>query len=297
MSTAGDDKTGAKLLAGGLSCMMISALLNPMDVIKIRLQTQNQLKSQTPAVYKGFFNTLIKTFREEGYRRGLMRGITPSMLREGSYSSIRMGCYDFFKDIFSDAAHKDHVTLIQKVLAGASSGAVGATLANPTDLVKIRFQSYTPTKPNPYQNTFHAFVTIFKTEGGLRALYKGSTANVMRAAVLTGSQLPAYDHSKRWMLRHGLPDDTRTHLAASFIAGLVTATTTIPVDVIKSRVMADGAGLYKNPVDCLIKTVSNEGPRALLKGWLPNWGRLGPHFILSIPLYEYLRTQFGAGTI
>ena len=39
------DGMAAKMAAGGLSCMLISALLNPMDVVKIRLQTQNQLSS------------------------------------------------------------------------------------------------------------------------------------------------------------------------------------------------------------------------------------------------------------
>ena len=42
---APSDGMAAKMAAGGLSCMIISALLNPMDVVKIRLQTQNQLGS------------------------------------------------------------------------------------------------------------------------------------------------------------------------------------------------------------------------------------------------------------
>jgi hypothetical protein len=39
------DGMAAKMAAGGLSCMLISAVFNPMDVVKIRLQTQNQLQS------------------------------------------------------------------------------------------------------------------------------------------------------------------------------------------------------------------------------------------------------------
>ena len=108
------DGMAAKMAAGGLSCMLISAVFNPMDVVKIRLQTQNQLHSGTaaaassaagvtataaaPAVslpaaarspsaaspvalsmyadskYKGMTHGLITIYREEGYCRGLMRG-------------------------------------------------------------------------------------------------------------------------------------------------------------------------------------------------------------------------------
>ena len=42
---APSDGMAAKMVAGGLSCMLISAILNPMDVVKIKLQTQNQLGS------------------------------------------------------------------------------------------------------------------------------------------------------------------------------------------------------------------------------------------------------------
>ena len=116
MSSTGHEGLGAKLLAGGLSCMFISAILNPMDVIKVVLQTQAQLKAldnQSHSVsdlllhpsrslyaharYHGAWHAAKSIYNEQGYGRGLMKGITASMLREASYSSIRMGLYDSFK--------------------------------------------------------------------------------------------------------------------------------------------------------------------------------------------------------
>jgi len=44
MSSNSHDNLSVKLLAGGLSCMFISVILNPLDVIKVVLQTQSQLK-------------------------------------------------------------------------------------------------------------------------------------------------------------------------------------------------------------------------------------------------------------
>ena len=64
-----------KLVAGGLSCMLISAILNPMDVIKVRLQTQPKpVTADQPLQYQGFRHAFMKILKEEGYRRGLMRG-------------------------------------------------------------------------------------------------------------------------------------------------------------------------------------------------------------------------------
>jgi hypothetical protein len=35
---------------------------------------------------------------------------------------------------------------------------------------------------------------------------------------------------------------------------------------------------------------------AFSKGWLPNYLRLGPHHLLSLPLAEFIRVQLGADT-
>jgi hypothetical protein len=37
---------------------------------------------------------------------------------------------------------------------------------------------------------------IYKNEGGLRALYRGVWPTTLRAAMLTATQLPTYDHCK-----------------------------------------------------------------------------------------------------
>ena len=49
-----------------------------------------------------------------------------------------MGLYDPIKQILApNARGKDDFTLIQKIGAGALSGAIGSALVNPTDLIKV----------------------------------------------------------------------------------------------------------------------------------------------------------------
>jgi len=305
--------------------MIMSAVVNPLDVIKVRLQLQNQLQrvvkntadastitssnqglnpggmgeshvSHRNLAYQGLRQAASKIVQEEGYA-GLLKGMTPSMLREASYSSIRIGLYDYVKDRIAPGKTKEEFTLLEKLLAGMISGALGSSLANPTDLVKIRFQSATVESPTPYRHTLNAFSTIYKKEGGIKGLYKGVGPTTMRAATLTGSQLASYDHSKRYLLRtQYFNDNPTTHLIASIISGLVTTTCTNPFDVIKTRIMAD-KNLYSSPLDCFIKTLRKEGPFSFMKGWWPNYFRLGPHFIVSIPLAEFIRKQLGAETL
>lgn len=216
------------------------------------------------------------------------------MLREASYSSIRMGLYEPARAAIAPGKSVADVSLWQRILAGFLAGGIGSAIANPTDLIKIRFQARRPDQPKVYKHTLDAFMQIYQ-QAGLRGLYTGVVPTTLRAAVLTGAQLSSYDHSKVVLRElNVLPDGPAIHFAASFIAGLVTTTATSPVDVIKTRIMND-RDRYKGPLDCTLQLLRSEGPRAFFRGWLPNYLRLGPHFIISLPLYEQIRAFLGAG--
>ena len=66
----------------------------------------------------------------------------------------------------------------------------------------------------------------------------------------------------------------------SYCSGIVAASLSSPADLVKARVMNqpfDDCGrplLYKNSVECLVKTVRNEGFFGLYKGFLPCYIRM-----------------------
>eukprot|EP01130_Rhizamoeba_saxonica_P011586 TRINITY_DN4816_c0_g1_i1.p1 TRINITY_DN4816_c0_g1~~TRINITY_DN4816_c0_g1_i1.p1 ORF type:complete len:262 (-),score=20.34 TRINITY_DN4816_c0_g1_i1:27-812(-) len=258
------------------------------------MQVQSQ-KMVSGRRYRSFFQSGSLILREEGIS-GLLRGLTPSMLREASYSSLRLGLYSPTKNLCISSTGSDKDSFLVKITAGLVSGAIGSSIANPTDLIKIRFQTRLPEQPKPYKNTLHAFIHIYKYEGGIQGLYRGVVPTCLRASILTSAQLASYDHSK-YLLREYriLEDGPHMHIIAAIISGLVTTTASSPVDVIKTRIMnTKGKGIYKGPIDCFIKSVKTGGIRVLWRGWVPNYLRLGPHFVLSLPLFEQLRRLFGA---
>lgn len=51
--------------------------------------------------------------------------------------------------------------------------------------------------------------------------------------------------------------------------------------------------LYKNSLDCLVKTVHNEGFWALYKGFIPCWLRMGPWSLTFWLTYEQIRNLCG----
>lgn len=223
-------------------------------------------------------------------------------MREGSYSTIRLGAYEPLK-LQLGATDIAHTPLWKKIAAGAVSGTIGSAIATPTDLVKVRFQAVGPAQQSKYRNTFHAFWTIARTEG-IRGLWTGVGPTVQRAAILTAAQIPSYDHTKHTLLNAQLMvEGPALHGVSSVIAGFVTACSTSPFDVAKTRMMnqkkdASGAPLvYKNAFHCLAKIIRHEGMLGLYKGFIPNWMRIGPHTIVTFFVFERLRYLVGMSPV
>eukprot|EP00470_Lotharella_oceanica_P000962 CAMPEP_0170170152 /NCGR_PEP_ID=MMETSP0040_2-20121228/3117_1 /TAXON_ID=641309 /ORGANISM="Lotharella oceanica, Strain CCMP622" /LENGTH=236 /DNA_ID=CAMNT_0010409355 /DNA_START=84 /DNA_END=794 /DNA_ORIENTATION=+ len=226
-----------KMALAGAANMSAAAITNPIDVIKVRMQLEGELSSAKGRRFPGFLPTAGIIVQREGIL-GLYKGLAASLMREGSYSSIRLGLYDPMKEIFG-ATDPNNTALWQKIAAGACTGAIGSALANPTDLVKIRMQSDIYAGPPPinaegtvtaprYSSAIAAFREIARTEG-IAALWTGVRATTQRAAILTATQIPSYDHSKHFILNAGwMEEGIALHMACSMFAGFMTATITSP---------------------------------------------------------------------
>ena len=119
---------------------------------------------------------------------------------------------------------------------------------------------------------------------------------MIRAGVITGSQVASYDQIKRTLIGHGyMKEGITLHTFASFLAGLICTLAVSPVDVIKTRYQNTPAhlGIYSSVFDCFLKSFKAEGIYGLYKGFLPNWMRLGPHSVISFILYDNLCLTFG----
>jgi solute carrier family 25 protein 14/30 len=218
-----DEQVLAKALIAGSMCAFVAGCLNPFDGAKIRLQ--NQLNSE----YQGFVGSLHKIFREEGYR-GLCKGLEPSMWREISYSSIRIGIYEPIRRFLSHNKENPSETSPPiKLFSALLAGAIGSSLANPLDLIKTRFQAVLPGEVSPYRSTFHAIRTIFHQES-FGGLYRGWVVTCTRASVLNSAQVGSYDSIKHNVLvkYFHMKEGFLLHFCAAMSAGVITTTAANP---------------------------------------------------------------------
>ncbi|KAG9142560.1 hypothetical protein Leryth_011650 [Lithospermum erythrorhizon] len=206
----------------------------------------------------------------------LWKGIVPGLHRQCIYGGLRIGLYEPVKDLYVGKDHVGDVPLTKKILAALTTGALGITVANPTDLVKVRLQAegkLPPGAPRRYSGALDAYSKIVRQEGVVK-LWTGLGPNIARNAIINAAELASYDQVKQTILKiPGFTDNVVTHLFSGLGAGFFAVCIGSPVDVVKSRMMGDPS--YTSTIDCFVKTLKNDGPLAFYKGFIPNFGRLG----------------------
>ncbi|CAN6471457.1 unnamed protein product [Victoria cruziana] len=233
----------------------------PLDTAKVRLQLQ---KNVTPGdvlaapKYRGMLGTVGTIAREEGLV-SLWKGIVPGLHRQCLFGGLRIGLYEPVKSFYVGKDFVGDVPLSKKILAALTTGALAITVANPTDLVKVRLQAegkLPPGVPRRYSGAMNAYATIIRQEG-LGALWTGLGPNIARNAIINAAELASYDQVKQTILKiPGFSDNVFTHLLSGLGAGFFAVCIGSPVDVMKSRMMGDST--YKSTLDCFVKTLRND---------------------------------------
>lgn len=75
----------------------------------------------SPIVDKGLIRGTLRIISNEGIL-GLYKGLSASLLREATYSTIRMGLYEPIKSLIQTG--KDSTSLFEKVIAGGTAGGI-----------------------------------------------------------------------------------------------------------------------------------------------------------------------------
>ena len=75
--------------------------------------------------YKNIWHGIYTIAQEEGFRRGTCKGLGASLIREGMYSSIRIGAYEPVKVRLLGETDKRHTPTWKRFVAGAICGGIG----------------------------------------------------------------------------------------------------------------------------------------------------------------------------
>jgi solute carrier family 25 oxoglutarate transporter 11 len=281
-----------KYMFGGSAGMGATLFVQPLDLLKNRMQLQGEGGRQRVSSFQAMRNVIAK----EGVL-ALYNGLSAGLLRQATYTTTRLGTYTWLFEKFTREGKPPNLAM--KAGIGIAAGAIGAMIGTPAEITLIRMTSdgrLPPAQRRNYTNVFNALIRIVREEGVL-TLWRGCGPTVARAMVVNAAQLATYSQSKQLLLDSGyFKDNILCHFGAAMISGLVTTMASMPVDIAKTRVQSmriiDGKPEYRGSLDVLYKVVRNEGITALWKGFTPYYFRLGPHTVICFIFLEQLNRLY-----
>ncbi|CAH1775700.1 unnamed protein product [Owenia fusiformis] len=261
----------------------------PIDLVKTRMQNQRGSGTYVgELMYKNSYDCFRKVLRFEGFT-GLYRGLAPQLVGVAPEKAIKLTMNDLVRD---NLRGKDgELPLWAEMVAGGTAGGSQVVFTNPLEIVKIRLQV-----AGEIASTAKSVsaISVIK-ELGFFGLYKGASACLLRDIPFSAIYFPSYAHGKKLLSDENGHNHPSTLFAAGVVAGIPAAGLTTPADVIKTRLQVAaraGQTTYSGIMDCFVKIMREEGPRALWKGAPARVFRSSPQFGVTLLTYELLQRTF-----
>ncbi|KAG9290671.1 hypothetical protein G9A89_011634 [Geosiphon pyriformis] len=259
----------AGLVAGGVE----ATITYPTEFIKTQLQLQDTKSGEK--LYKGPIDCGVTTIRTRGFF-ALYKGLSALVIGTAAKAGVRFLTYDELKKLLSD--EKGNISGPKSMLAGLGAGMTEAvTVVTPTETIKTKL-IHDHIQPHPqYKGLIHGITRIVNQEG-LGGIYRGVFPVMMRQGANQAVRFSTYSTLKQEFQKRNGPGQPLPWIVTfgiGSIAGIVTVYTTMPLDVVKTKMQGLHAKeLYRSSFHCLWTVIRNDGVLALWKGATPRLSRL-----------------------
>lgn len=181
--------------AGLCSGLTEAVVINPFEVIKVKLQAERSAFTQQKSTYA----TAREILREHGFgSQGLGKGITATLGRHGVFNMVYFSFYHNIKGIVPEAEN-EKLELLRRFLIGLASGTLSSIINIPFDVAKSRIQGPQPVPGEiKYRKCFATIATVYKEEGFF-ALYKGLVPKILRLGPGGAIMFLVYEHVFDWL--------------------------------------------------------------------------------------------------
>ncbi|XP_053988857.1 congested-like trachea protein isoform X1 [Hylaeus volcanicus] len=254
-------------LSGGFGgiCTVIAG--HPLDTIKVRLQTMPFPGPNEVALYNGTLDCAKKTIAREGIH-GLYKGMAAPLCGVAPIFAISFYGFGLGKQLIR-TTNDEQLTPLQLFYAGAFSGIFTTFIMAPGERIKCLLQIQQGDAKPKYKGPTDCVKQLYR-EGGIRNIYKGTCATLLRDIPASGMYFMTYECLKNWMTPEGGKLGIVPTILAGGCAGIANWIVGMPPDVLKSRLQSAPDGTYKRGIrDVFVLLMKEEGPKALYKGCAP----------------------------
>jgi len=180
----------AGCFAGGVQ----TAIITPIDLLKIRLQLQTARPGT--AAYTGPLAMLKRVVSREGGIKSLYRGTTITAIRDVPSHGVYFASFEWVRELLEPGCRQPgRKSQSQGAVwaAGGLAGAISWLSVYPFDVIKSRIQA-TARNTSKYTSLWDCAVRSYKDEGSV-VFVRGLPATLGRAFLVNGAIFTAYESS------------------------------------------------------------------------------------------------------
>ncbi|KAJ1333065.1 solute carrier family 25 (mitochondrial carnitine/acylcarnitine transporter) member 20/29 [Microdochium nivale] len=287
--------------AGGFGGVCAVVVGHPFDLVKVRLQTSEK------GVYSSAMDVVKKAIARDGLRRGLYAGVSAPLVGVTPMFAVSFWGYDVGKQIVSSIkppGADGQLTIGQISAAGFLSAIPMTAITAPFERVKVILQvqgsRLKPGEEPKYKGGVDVVRQLYQ-QGGLRSVFRGSTATLARDGPGSAAYFAAYEYIKRKLTprdAQGRPSGDLSLTAitcAGGAAGIAMWTPVFPIDTVKSRLQTAEGNVSIGGI--IRELYGKGGVKAFFPGFGPAIARAVPAnaaTFLGVELaHQAMRKTFG----
>ncbi|KAK7789139.1 hypothetical protein R5R35_002081 [Gryllus longicercus] len=309
-----------QLASAWTGAILTSMIVTPLDVVKVRLQTQQKTllsnkcylycnglmdhlcpcdpcvpgvrsEPQLPK-FTGTVDALFKISRSEGIG-SLWSGLGPTLVLAVPSTMIYFVSYENIRLFFKDK-NKGIQPVWGPLIAGMTARVWAATVVSPIELCRTKMQS----KRLSYKE-MHEAIKMQLKDRGIWGLWRGVGSTLLRDVPFSGIYWLSYENFKN-AFTTGPPSFLLSFLGGA-LSGTVAATVTTPFDVVKThqQIEIGEKEIYSETPSrgASLRTVigriySENGVRGLFAGLTPRLVKVAPSCAIMISSFEYGKNFF-----
>eukprot|EP00743_Colponemidia_sp_Colp-15_P001943 GILK01002115.1.p1 GENE.GILK01002115.1~~GILK01002115.1.p1 ORF type:complete len:310 (-),score=50.22 GILK01002115.1:112-1041(-) len=182
-------------IAGGITGAFVSLIECPVDLLKIKMQSQTVVAGAAPQ-FSGVGDAASQIFSRYGLR-GVYQGLGSTAIRNIPANSLYFGFYELSKKVLTPVGEDPSVGAL--FLSGGIGGLAYWSFIYPAEMIKTRIQSDSIVRgERQYKHFLDCFTKTYRHEGA-GALFKGFSACMLRAFPANAACFLAYEQAKKYI--------------------------------------------------------------------------------------------------
>ncbi|XP_052150397.1 probable mitochondrial adenine nucleotide transporter BTL3 [Oryza glaberrima] len=180
------------------------------------------------------------------------------------------------------------MNMTKHLWSGAVAAMVSRTVVAPLERLKLEYIV------RAEQRNLFELIHAIATTQGLKGFWKGNFVNILRTAPFKAVNFYAYDTYRKQLLKWSSNDETTNfeRFIAGAAAGVTATILCIPMDTIRTRMVAPGGEALGGVIGVARHMIQTEGFFSLYKGLVPSLISMAPSGAVFYGVYDILKMGY-----